>query len=188
MSSTFNFRHQLQAYHVIQRSSCLEESHVKSCPGDFSSTWAMSAEPSVSLREARSDLIYAEERGFFDKPKHVHSCRQRYRPTAASEHLKNLTRLKNRHSPARFHQRNAWHQTSFPLRESLEEWRKTFSLVKYIISLIDCTAFKWRAWLNSGSMFPQTHASKLSKCLLSLFCDWEDQMNILLPNVYMELH
>lgn len=64
-SSTFNFRHQLQAYHIIQRSSCPEESHVKSCPGDFPSTWAVSAEPSVSLREARSDLFYAEERGFF---------------------------------------------------------------------------------------------------------------------------
>lgn len=132
-SSTLNFRHQLQAYHIIQRSSCLEESHVKSCPGDFPSTWAVSAEPSVSLREARSDLFYAEERVFLTSRSMCTHADSDTDLLAASERLKNLTRRENSHIPARFHQCDAWHQMSVPLCESLEEWCKTFSLGKYII-------------------------------------------------------
>ncbi len=102
--SPFDCRHQLQVCGVIWRNSCREESHVQV----LSRWFPQHLEPSVSLR-SRWPLLCRRESlelsvcllcgfilFFYDKPKHVHSCRQRYRPTGCFKTLKNLTRQEPR--------------------------------------------------------------------------------------------
>lgn len=143
-SSAFNCRHLLQAYHVIQGNTCREKSHVQVLsmwfPQHLGHVSRTIGQPAGSLRWP---LLCGREHFeqsvclmcgffFFDKPKHVHSCRQQYRPTGCFKTLKNLTRQEP-HYCSQDSSMQSMTPEVFPLSDLLEEWHKMCSPGKYII-------------------------------------------------------